>query len=187
MKLIVGLGNPGDKYKDTRHNAGFIALDELARANSLEFKASSKHFGDLAEGMIQNEKVILLKPQTFMNVSGKAVASVSNFYKIDPEDIIVLFDDVDIKSGELRLRTEGSAGGHNGIKSIIASLGTDAFTRVRIGVAPIQEFNGDLADYVLGRISKEEEGVLMPVIENIPSVIDTILTESVEVAQNKYN
>jgi PTH1 family peptidyl-tRNA hydrolase len=158
MKAIVGLGNPGKEYANTRHNAGFLAIDFLrSELNFPEFEAS-KHFGVVSEGMIRGERVFLLKPATYMNVSGKSVASLLGFYKMEPGDILVISDDIDQEFGKIRYREKGSSGGQNGIKSIIETLGTENFSRIKIGIGRDDRF--EVSDWVLSRFSKTELGEL---------------------------
>ncbi|MFC1734097.1 aminoacyl-tRNA hydrolase [candidate division KSB1 bacterium] len=189
MKLIVGLGNPGKKYENTRHNVGFMAVQWLVDSFAFEpFKKSAKHKCEMTEGFIGSEKVILMKPQTFMNLSGQAVQSVAQFYKIPVEDAIIISDDVNIDTGTLRIRRSGSAGGHNGLKSIIQELGTDEFVRVRIGIKPLIEFKGDLEDYVLGKLTKDEQvKVMTEVMSDLPNIIEVLLNEGVEKAMHQFN
>ena len=188
MKLIVGLGNPGRQYENTRHNAGFLAADELAGIFGFgEFKISDKHKSEIAEGKIGRDKVILVKPQTFMNLSGQAVRSVMQFYKIPIEDLVVIYDDVDLASGAMRIRPSGSAGGHKGMKSLIQELGTDEFVRIRLGIAPLTEFKGSLEDYVLGKFSNEEESLMGDNLRILPKVIEVFLKEGIEEAMQEYN
>lgn len=154
--LVVGLGNPGDKYFHTRHNAGFLALDYIsqkanARIDRSKFKAL------VGEANIANKRLLLMKPQTFMNNSGEAVAEAASFYKIGPENIIVIFDDISLDVGRMRVRRAGSAGGHNGIKSIISCIGSDKFPRIKIGVGQKPHPDFDLADWVLSEFSKEDK------------------------------
>lgn len=183
MYLFVGLGNPGREYDQTRHNVGFTAADKLAAdcgivINRLKFK------GMYGEGKIAGEKCIILKPQTFMNLSGESVGECAAFYKIPPENVVVMYDDVALNTGALRIRPDGSAGGHNGMKSIIAHLGTEAFPRVRFGVgAP--EF--DMVNHVLGRFSKEDGAKVSQAVENIESIARVIILQGVQAAMNKYN
>lgn len=154
MKCIVGLGNPGKEYQKTRHNAGFLAIDFLQNElNFPEFEAS-KHFGVVSEGMIQGERIFLLKPATYMNVSGKSVASLLTFYKITPENLLVLSDDIDQDFGKIRYREKGSSGGQNGIKSIIETLGTETFSRIKIGIGRDSRF--EVSDWVLSQFTKQE-------------------------------
>ncbi|MGO2082803.1 aminoacyl-tRNA hydrolase [Vagococcus sp.] len=153
MKLIVGLGNPGAKYRATKHNIGFITLDEIAYREKIEF---NKHQfeADLAEFFVEGEKVVLVKPQTFMNESGRAVGPLMDYYQVKIEDVIVIYDDLDLTIGRIRLRQKGSAGGHNGIKSLISHLGTQAFNRIRIGIdRPIAPQT--VVSYVLSPFPKE--------------------------------
>ena len=164
MYIIVGLGNPGYQYVGTRHNIGFMAVEELAERNRISIDMN-KYKGIYGKGMIEGEKVILLEPQTYMNLSGESVRAAVDFYKIDPEkELIVIYDDISLEVGKIRIREKGSAGGHNGMKSIIAHLGTEEFNRVRIGIGNKPK-GWDLADYVLGHFEEEdrdkvEEGVI---------------------------
>jgi len=188
MKLIVGLGNPGKEYSNTRHNAGYMAVDELASHYGFDaFKLSAKHKADLAEGEIDGERVILLKSRTFMNLSGQAVRSVMQFYKIPISDIIVIFDDVAIPAGYLRIRPNGSAGGHKGMQSIIQELGTPDFIRVRLGIEPSQPLKIPLEDHVLGQFTKKEKALMGENLKKIPFVIQIIFQEGVEAAMAEFN
>ncbi len=154
--LVVGLGNPGDKYFHTRHNAGFLALDFISqKANSRIDRSKFKAL--CGDAIIGGKKVLLMKPQTFMNNSGEAVAEAARFYKIAPENIIVIFDDISLDVGRMRVRRDGSAGGHNGIKSIIACIGSEKFPRIKIGVGQKPHADFDLADWVLSEFSKEDK------------------------------
>ncbi|MDD1368386.1 aminoacyl-tRNA hydrolase [Bacillus sp. MHSD17] len=154
MKLIVGLGNPGREYELTRHNIGFMAIDELAKRWNISLN-EQKFKGVFGAGFVNGEKVILLKPLTYMNSSGESIRPLMEYYKIDVEDFVVLYDDLDIPVGKLRLRMKGSAGGHNGVKSTISHLGTQEFQRIRMGID--RPKNGmKVADYVLGRFTSEE-------------------------------
>ncbi len=154
--LIVGLGNPGDKYFHTRHNAGFLALDFISQKVNAKIDRS-KFKALVGEASIGGKRVLLMKPQTFMNLSGEAVAEAARFYKIAPENIIVIFDDISLDVGRIRVRRDGSAGGHNGMKSIIACIGSDAFPRIKIGVGQKPHPDFDLADWVLSEFSKEDK------------------------------
>ena len=188
MKLIVGLGNPGKEYENTRHNAGFMAVERLADECEFgSFKLAAKHKAEIVEGNIGGVKTILAKPQTFMNLSGQSVRSLAQFYKIALPDVIVLFDDVAIPSGTLRVRPEGSAGGHNGMKSIIQELGGQGFVRVRLGIEPKQPSRIPLEDYVLGQFTKREVALMEENMEKIPMVVTTIVEEGVEKAMAEYN
>ena len=159
--LIVGLGNPGREYEKTRHNAGFIAMDYFAYKKGIGFV--EKHGGLFNKIRVGDNEVFLLKPLTYMNNSGQSVIQVVNFYKINPSDVVVMHDDMDIPAGEVKYKTKGSAGGHNGIKSIIAHLGTQEFKRVKIGVSKPDEIT--VIDHVLGKFSKEERKLIDNVIE----------------------
>lgn len=188
MKLIVGLGNPGKKYEGTRHNAGFVAVDFLNDHYKLDgFRKADKHKCDMAEGIIGEEKVILIKPQTYMNLSGQSVRSVVQFYKIPMEDVIVIYDDVDLPSGNLRVRSNGSAGGHNGMKSLMQELGTEDFIRIRLGIAPLEEFKGALEDYVLGKLSDEEQILLEGNIKKLPELLELLFDKGTEEVMQHYN
>lgn len=171
MKLIVGLGNPGGQYEGNRHNIGFMAIDAIARAHSItQFR--SKHAGQLAEGTIDGEKVILLKPQTFMNRSGDSVQQVAKFYKIEPADIIVLYDELDLAPGKVRVKIGGGNGGHNGLRSIDPQIGLD-YKRVRLGIGhPGKEY---VTPHVLGDFAKADRDWLQPLLDGIGSHIGMLL------------
>ena len=185
MYLIVGLGNPGREYEHTRHNAGFDAIDVLAGKLGADVK-EKKHKGLCGKGMIAGEKVILLKPQTFMNLSGESVRAAADFYKIDAEHMIVLYDDIDLDVGKLRVRAKGSAGGHNGIKNIIAHMGTQEFPRVRLGVGAKPD-RMDLADYVLGRFSQVERPVMEDAFEEAAEAAIAVVEDGIDAAMNRFN
>ena len=185
MYLIVGLGNHGREYEHTRHNAGFDAIDVLAGKLGADVK-EKKHKGLCGKGMIAGEKVILLKPQTFMNLSGESVRAAADFYKIDAEHMIVLYDDIDLDVGKLRVRAKGSAGGHNGIKNIIAHMGTQEFPRVRIGVGAKPD-RMDLADYVLGRFSQVERPVMEDAFEEAAEAAIAVVEDGIDAAMNRFN
>ena len=185
MYLIVGLGNPGREYEHTRHNAGFDAIDVLAGKLGADVK-EKKHKGLCGKGMIAGEKVILLKPQTYMNLSGESVRAAADFYKIDAEHMIVLYDDIDLDVGKLRVRAKGSAGGHNGIKNIIAHMGTQEFPRVRIGVGAKPD-RMDLADYVLGRFSQVERPVMEDAFEEAAEAAIAVVEDGIDAAMNRFN
>lgn len=162
--LIVGLGNPGDKYFLTRHNAGFLTLDYFAQKCNVKIDRL-KYKSLCAEANIGGKRVLLMKPQTFMNNSGEAVAAAASFYKIPPENILVIFDDISLPVGRMRVRRNGSAGGHNGIKSIIAHLSSDAFPRIKIGVGEKPHPDFDLADWVLSEFSKDDREKLFSLFD----------------------
>lgn len=186
MYLIAGLGNPGQKYEGTRHNAGFRVLDELADRHNIKIM-ESRCKGLMGKGMIEGEKVLLLKPLTYMNLSGESIAQAAAYFKIDVKtNLIVVADDISLDVGQIRIRKKGSAGGHNGLKSIIAHLGCEEFVRVRMGVGD-KPAGYDLADYVLGRFQKEEEALLSESGKKAVLAIETILTAGVDRAMNLYN
>lgn len=185
MKLIVGLGNPGLQYAATRHNIGFEAIDVLAELNHISVN-KSKFKALVGEGSIGGEKVVLMKPQTYMNLSGEAISACKAWYKIEPEDIIIMYDDVSLAVGDIRIRKSGSSGGHNGIKSIIAHLSTEVFPRVKIGVGQ-KPAGWDLADYVLGKFSEEDMKTLCPRLKEICNAVETMIKKDVDTAMNNYN
>ena len=158
MILIAGLGNPGKEYENTRHNAGFLVLDTLAQKLGADL-SERKHRALCGKAVIGGQKVILLKPQTYMNSSGESIRAAADYYKVPPEDILVVYDDISLAPGQLRIRAKGSAGGHNGIKSIIAHLGTQEFPRVKVGIGE-KPPRMDLADYVLGHFSSGEKKIM---------------------------
>ena|SRR5690554_2567757 len=155
MKLIVGLGNPGDRYKNTRHNIGFMFLDELKNDLNLEFSLNKQLKSLIAFANINGEKIIFAKPQTFMNLSGEAVLSIVNYYKLEIEDIVIVYDDLDLPTGKIRIRKTGSSGGHKGMSNIIQLLKTSEIKRIRIGI--MNNSNIDTIDYVLGKFTIDEE------------------------------
>lgn len=184
--LVVGLGNPGDKYTFTRHNTGFMALDFIAekcgvRVDRARFKSLC------ADVRIGEHRVLLMKPQTFMNLSGEAVREAADFYKIPPENILVLFDDINFDVGVMRIRRNGSDGGHNGIKSIIYQLNSDAFPRVKIGVGKKPSPDYDLADYVLGTYSDADKKTLFSMFSRVYDGVELILSGQIDKAMNLYN
>lgn len=186
MYLIAGLGNPGKQYDMTRHNIGFHTIDYIAEKHGVKM-TKLKYKAVYGEGKIAGEKVYLVKPQTYMNLSGDAISEMAKFYKIPPENIIIISDDVSLDAGRIRVRQKGSAGGHNGLKSVIYQLRTDVFPRVKMGVgAPMHE-DYDLADFVLGRFSKEEIPVMENAIINAEGAVREIIGNGAESAMNKFN
>lgn len=184
--LIVGLGNPGNQYDNTKHNVGFDVIDKLAEKHSIKLN-KIKFKAVYGEGRIGTQKVVLIKPQTFMNLSGESVSAARAWYKVPDERILLTFDDVDIPMGETRVKRNGSAGSHNGMKSVIYQLGTDQFPRVKIGIGPKPQ-GRDLADYVLSRFSAEErKEKIDPSEANGVLAIEEIVTGSIENAMSKYN
>lgn len=183
MYLIVGLGNPGKEYAGTRHNIGFEAIDYIADKYNIEMNRV-KFRGVFGEGNINGKKVLLLKPTTYMNLSGESIREVINFYKIESDEVIVLYDDISLEVGRLRIREKGSHGGHNGIKSIIANLSTDVFPRVKIGVGGPK---GNLVSHVLGKFSDDEVTVLRDVIVASSDAVYTMVSKDTKEAMNKFN
>ncbi len=184
--LIVGLGNPGKDYAFTRHNAGFLTLDYLS--DILKVKINRSKFKALiSEATIGERRVLLMQPQTFMNNSGEAVIEAVNFYKIKPENVIVIFDDISLPVGKMRIRKNGSAGGHNGIKSIITHLGTQDFPRVKIGVGEKPRKEMDLADWVLSKFGQDEQKVLFEKFGDAAEAIKLMVARKTDEAMNKYN
>lgn len=186
MFVIVGLGNPGKKYENTRHNAGFISIDALADKYGISI-SEKKHKALCGAGIIEGNKVLLVKPQTFMNLSGESVRSVMDFYKIDPEeDMLVIYDDISLAPGNIRIRKKGSAGGHNGIKSIIAHAGTQNFMRIKVGVGE-KPSGWDLADYVLGHFSEDDNAKLKEVMPDVLQAATLMVQGDVDKAMNDFN
>ena len=186
MYLIAGLGNPENRYEATRHNIGFRMIEVLAARHNIDWTHDAKHKASIGKGVIAGEKVILARPLTYMNLSGDAIAPLADYYKIPPQNIIVLYDDICLDVGKLRIRKKGSAGGHNGIKSIIARLGTEDFPRLRFGVGD-KPAKMDLADYVLGRFDNDDEKIAAPAVEKACDAVEVMLSEGLDRAMNKYN
>ena len=185
MKAIIGLGNPGMKYAGTRHNIGFDAVTAIADKYNLSIN-NKKFKGVYADGHIAGEKVLLVQPQTFMNLSGECVREVADFYKLNPDEIIIICDDINLDVGRLRIRKKGSAGGHNGLKNIIAHLGTEEFPRIRVGVGEKTE-GWDLADYLLARFDKDSEPVIREALANVVGAVETWISEGIDAAMNRFN
>lgn len=186
MYIIVGLGNPEKKYFTTRHNIGFMAIDTIAEKYNIRVE-EAKHKALIGKGVIEGQKVILVKPLTYMNLSGESVREVADYYKVDPEsEIIVVYDDISLPVGQLRIRPKGSAGGHNGIKNIIAHLGTEKFMRIKVGVGE-KPSKMDLADYVLGHFADEELKLEKEAFDKVTDAVNLIMADNVEKAMNLYN
>ena len=184
MYIIVGLGNPEEDYAKTRHNMGFNVINKIA--NQYEIEVTKKKFQGLyGMGNIEGEKVILLKPQTFMNLSGKSVKEILNFYKLEPTQLIVIYDDIDIEPGVIRLRKSGGAGTHNGMKSVVHELNTQNFKRVRVGIG-MPEKKEDLIEYVIGAISEEDKEKLDQGINLAKDSVIEILKNGIDIAMNKF-
>ena len=184
--IVVGLGNPGEKYEKTRHNAGFIAIDHIAA--KLGVKVDRVKFHALVcECELGGKRVLLMKPETFMNNSGVAVGEAANFYKIPPERVIVLHDEISFDAGLFRIRRKGSAGGHNGLKSIIEHLGSDGFPRIKIGVGQKPSPDYDLADWVLGKFPKDSEAAIAERLDDIKSATELMIRGEIDLAMNRYS
>lgn len=184
--LVVGLGNPGSKYENTRHNMGFLAVDLLAeqekfKFNKLRFKAWT------ATAELGGEKVLVMKPQTYMNLSGESVGEAARFYKIPPEHVLVISDDIALPTGKLRIRASGSAGGHNGLKNIIQHLGTDQFPRIKVGVGSPQQAGYEVVDWVIGKPMGDDQKVLMQTLEKAAKAVSAVIAQGPEKAMSKFN
>ena len=185
MYIVAGLGNPGTQYAGTRHNAGFSCIDELADKYNISVD-TAKHKGLIGKGVIEGEKVLLVKPMTYMNNSGECIREVMDYYKADIDDLIVIFDDISLEPGRLRLRPKGSAGGHNGIKSIIAHLGSDKFKRIKYGVGDKPK-GWDLADHVLGHFDTADRAEVEKAIGHAVEAAEMMITGETDAAMNRYN
>jgi len=185
MFLVVGLGNPTREYAGTRHNIGFDVITQIADVNRIDVN-QKEHKAICGKGYLAGQKVLLMQPQTYMNLSGEAVRSAMDFYKLTNEDLIVIYDDISLDVGQLRIRKKGSAGGHNGIKNIIAHLGSDEFMRIKVGVGNKPQ-GWDLADYVLGRFPEEEREAVKDSIKHAQEACEMILTDGIDAAMNQYN
>ena len=185
MYLIVGLGNPEEDYSKTRHNMGFNVINKIAEQYDIDIN-KKKFDGLFGEGIIENQKVILLKPQTYMNLSGKSIIQVVNFYKIPIENIIVIYDDIDTDIGKIRIRKKGSCGSHNGMKSVVNELQTEDFARIRVGIGK-PEFKNDMINYVIGAIPEEELNGLNEGVDKASKAVASILKDGIDTAMNKFN
>lgn len=185
MKLIVGLGNPGLRYRKTRHNVGFMFTDELVKSCKTKFKLEKPLKSMIAEATISGEKVIIIQPQTFMNLSGEAVVAVKNYYDIDINDILVIYDDLDLPVGKIRIRKDGSSGGHKGMKSIIELLKTSEIKRVRIGISGCNK--EDVIDYVLGKFEKDEAIDILLATSKAYDIVESFIEESFDNFMSRYN
>lgn len=186
MFIIAGLGNPTKQYEGTRHNAGFEVIDRLSEKYNIDV-TTKKHRALIGKGGIAGQKVILAKPQTYMNLSGESIRSLLDYFKIDEEqELLIIYDDISLNPGQIRIRAKGSAGGHNGVKNIIAHLGSQVFPRIKVGVGE-KPRGRDLADYVLGHFSKEEKVLMEEGYDNAVHAAEMIVSGSVEAAMNEYN
>lgn len=184
MKLIVGLGNIGKEYENTRHNVGFIMIDALAKSKKIDFN-QNKFSGSYATYIENGEKIILLKPEKYMNLSGEVVSAYVNYFKIDVNDILIISDDLDMPTGKIKVKYKGSSGGHNGLKNIALHLGTEEYRRIKIGISNDKLI--DTKDYVLGHFTKDETNILEEIATNFPKMIDDYLTLNFDNFMNKYN
>ena len=184
MIVIAGLVNPGKKYENTRHNMGFLTIDRIAEKNDIKVN-KIKHRALVGDGFISGHKVLLVKPQTYMNLSGESLREVMNYYNVDIEDLIVIYDDFDIETGSLRIRKKGSAGSHNGMKSVIYQLKNDGFLRVRVGIGKSGSL--DWKDFVLGKVGGAESDAISQAISNAADAVECMISEGIDIAMNKYN
>ena len=184
MKLIVGLGNPGKEYENTRHNIGYIMLDKYAQEKKVN-KFSEKFNGLYAKIIIDNDQILLLKPLSYMNLSGQVVKQYVDYYKIKTEDILIIHDDLDLPCGKIKMKAKGSCGGHNGIRNIIDELKIEQFSRLKIGIG--KNNNMDTKDYVLGKFTQEERRKVDVIANHIPTIIDDFIFKGIEYSMSKYN
>ena len=184
MYLIAGLGNIGSEYRNNRHNTGFMAVDEIAERNDIDI-TRTRFNADYGKGTIAGEKVILIKPRTYMNSSGDAVSAFRDFFKVENENVIVIYDDIELPLGKLRIRKAGGPGTHNGMKSVIEKLGTDSFPRFRLGVGSPE--HGDLINYVLSDFTEDDMKEMKPLIEKTAKAVYTMIDRDIDMAMNRYN
>ena len=185
MYIIVGLGNPEPEYSNTRHNMGFDTINKIAKKYNIEF-SKTKFKGIYGTGTIEGEKVILLKPQTFMNLSGKSIKEIIDFYKLNTNNLIIIYDDIDIEPGIIKLRKTGGPGTHNGMKSVIKEIGTEKFPRVRVGIGK-PEHKGDLINYVIGKIPEEDRVILDKSTDLARDAVIEIIKNGMDKAMNLFN
>lgn len=185
MYIIAGLGNPTSRYDKTRHNVGFEVIDYLAKKYGIDVD-TKKHKALIGKGMIASEKVLLVKPQTFMNLSGESIREITDYYKADESDLIVIYDDISLNVGQIRIRAKGSAGGHNGIKNIIQHMGTQNFWRIKVGIGE-KPAHRDLADYVLGHFQGEEKEIMQEAFANAADAAAVMISEGIDTAMNRFN
>ena len=185
MYLIVGLGNPEEEYSKTRHNMGFNTINKIAKKYNIEI-SKSKFQGLWESTIIEGKKVILVKPQTYMNLSGESIIKFKKFYKISNKEIIIIYDDIDLDVGDIRLKPKGGAGTHNGMKSVVQNLGTEEFIRVRVGIGTPQN-KDDMINYVIGAIPKREKEILNEGVKKAAESVIEILQNGIDVAMNKFN
>jgi PTH1 family peptidyl-tRNA hydrolase len=188
LKVIVGLGNPGVQYRFTRHNIGFMVVDCISESLGLKFKHIKSYYSLIARGRFDNKKILLVKPQTYMNLSGIAVKKITSYYKIPAQDILIVYDDFNLGFEQIRIRKRGSSGGHNGIESVIENLNSEAVPRIRIGIGQNQN-NQEIqySDYVLSQFTKSEKSKLTDLINRASDAVKTIITEGFDLAMRDYN
>lgn len=184
MYVIAGLGNPGRKFEKTRHNMGFLAIDRIAEDNNIKVN-KIKHKALVGDGIISGQKVLLVKPQTYMNLSGESLREVVSYYEIEPEKLIVIYDDMDLEAGSLRIRKKGSAGSHNGMKSVIYQLKSEDFPRIRVGIGKSGSL--DWKDFVTGKIGSKEEQILEDAVKRAADAAACIVEKGIDRAMNEYN
>ena len=195
VKLIVGLGNPGDKYTNTRHNLGFEILEHFCRKiNAPEFSFNKKFNAEISQVTINGEQLVLVRPQTFMNNSGTAVSAVKNFFKLDPANVIIVYDELDLPLGQIKIRLGGAAAGHHGVESIIESLGTDQFVRVRAGIGSLRTESSEhhkdhkvAEKYVVEDFHSDERSKVKHLVKHASGALELLLTEGLDKAQNQFN
>ena len=185
MKMIVGLGNPGPEYAKTRHNVGFMAIEEIKKSGSFPLERA-KFQAMITKGKLEGEEVLLVRPMTYMNNSGIAVRAVMDFYKLTPRDVVIIYDDTDLDTAAVRIRQRGSSGSHNGMKSIVQHLGTEDFPRIRIGIGK-RPAEWDLADYVLSTFPPEEMAKIQEALETTSDAVKTLVKGGVDLAMNRFN
>lgn len=185
MYLIIGLGNPENEYKNTRHNMGFDTINVLSKKYNIEMN-KSKFDAICGDGIIENEKVILIKPQTYMNLSGKSAIQFVNFYKVNMQNVIVIYDDMDVDLGKIKIRKKGGPGSHNGMKSMISELNSQDFPRVRVGIGK-PKFDNDMINYVIGAIPNNEKEILEKSVEESSNAVCEILNSGIDLAMNRFN
>lgn len=189
MKLVVGLGNIGERYKSTRHNVGFMVVDSLAKKFNIKFQNKPKFEAQIAETEFENEKIILAKPTTFMNRSGDAVSKIAHFYKTSPQDLIIIYDDIDLPLGAIRIKQEGGPGTHNGMKSVVASLSTESIPRVRIGTETRLTTGAakSTTNFVLAAFSSKEKPIIKKSITSAAEAVLAVLEEGIDAAMQRFN
>lgn len=187
MKMIAGLGNPGREYEKTPHNVGFVAVDSICRTLKGDWRIEPRFQADVAKLSCNGEPLLLVKPMTYMNASGEAIGRIMHYYRMEPSQVVIISDDINLPPGRIRVRAEGGAGGHNGLSSIINRIGTQAFTRIRVGVGQNERASGNLVGHVLGRIAPEHNDAVSTAIETAAEAALCAIREGTETAMNRYN